>query len=81
MQFLSGSVFLAIARNIFQSRLSAELAIQAPTANATAIIAAGAEVLRNVVGSQDLMAVLQAYNIAVTNTFVSSQLVKLQVSS
>ncbi|MCJ1245728.1 hypothetical protein MMC30_002932 [Trapelia coarctata] len=68
-QFLSGSVFLAIAQAIFQSRLLAELALQAPTENAAAILAAGAENMRTTVGAGNLGGVLEAYNVAVTDTF------------
>ena len=68
---LSSSVFLAVGQAVFQSRLTDELVSRVPTDNASAIVAAGAAQGRQVVGSGDLNSVLEAYNTAVTNTFVS----------
>jgi hypothetical protein len=70
-QFLGGSIFLAIAENIFLSRLRSALALYAPTVNAAAVIGAGAEGLRKVVGTSgpDLAACIQAYNEAIMSTF------------
>jgi hypothetical protein len=71
-QFLSGSVFLAIAQSIFQGRLLVLLQQKAPNENGQAIVAAGATAVRGLIAApEDLSAVLQAYNTAVTETFVS----------
>ena len=72
-QFLSGSVFLAIAQSIFQGRLRELLSLYAPAEDAGAIIAAGATTVRDLVAAADLPQVLHAYNAAVTETFVRSE--------
>ena len=70
-QLLSGAVFLAVAHNIFQSKLLSELAVRAPMEDANTILFAGAEQVRQVVGDGNLTGVLESYNVAITDTFVS----------
>ena len=70
-QFLGGSLFLAIAENIFVSRLISTLHHYAPTVDAQLVVAVGATGLRGVVGKEGpaLDGALLAYNEAITSTF------------
>ena len=69
-QFFGGAIFLAVAENIFVSRLTTELGIYAPHVDAQAVVAAGAEGLRKVVRNPvDLAGAVQAYDVAITGTF------------
>jgi len=71
-QFFGGAIFLAIGENIFVSRLVSSLHAYAPSLDAAAVVAAGAEGLREVVSMQDPSALeggIVAYNVAITNTF------------
>ena len=70
-QFFGGSIFLAIAQNIFRTRLLAKLVTDAPTEDAHAVLRAGAEGVRQIVVAKNSSSVLDAYNIAITDTFVS----------
>lgn len=70
-QFLGGSAFLAIAQNIFATHLVSELKAEAPALDSGLIIKAGAAAVRKVVRPEDLQMVLRAYDIAITDTFVS----------
>ncbi|RFU31486.1 hypothetical protein B7463_g4855, partial [Scytalidium lignicola] len=67
-QFLGGAIFLAIAENLFSSQLMKALVSNAPSLDAQAIVAAGAESVRRVVSAGNLQAVLEAYNTAITRT-------------
>ncbi|KAJ5746424.1 hypothetical protein N7520_011606 [Penicillium odoratum] len=60
-QTLSGAVFLTISNVIFDAGLRSLLPKDAPNADMTAIIAAGATGFRSVVSSEDLPGVLIAY--------------------
>jgi hypothetical protein len=71
-QFLGGAISLAIAESLFTSRLLSGIAANAPSVDAQAVINAGAEAVRTVVDSADLPAVIEAYNVAVTTTYVSA---------
>ncbi len=73
-QFLGGAVFLAVAHNVFQSRLLMALMVKVPSEDAQMIVKAGAGAVRQIVQSEDLHLVLEAYNIAITDTFVSTVL-------
>jgi hypothetical protein len=70
-QFLGGAIFLAIAESLFTSRLVSEIAINAPSVNTQVVINAGAAAVASVVSPENLAAVIQAYNVAITTTFVS----------
>jgi hypothetical protein len=70
-QFLGGAIFLAIAESLFTSRLLREIAANAPSVDAQAVINAGAEAVATVVNSENLAAVIEAYNVAITTTYVS----------
>ncbi|KAH8799180.1 major facilitator superfamily domain-containing protein [Xylogone sp. PMI_703] len=67
-QFLGGSIVLAIAENLFSSQLMKALVANVPQLDAGAIVAAGAESVRTVVSLENLQAVLEAYNTAITRT-------------
>lgn len=60
-QSLGPAIALALCNLIFDSELRSQLPRQAPGANATAIIDAGATGFRSFVASNDLPGVLQAY--------------------
>ncbi|KAK9235157.1 major facilitator superfamily domain-containing protein [Lipomyces kononenkoae] len=68
-QFFGGGVFLALADTDLSSSLLAALPVDAPGANVTAIIDAGASGVRDVVTAEQLPGVIQAYNRAIDNTF------------
>ena len=68
-QFFGGAFFLAIAQNVFVSRLSKELD-SVPGANTLTIIRAGAGAVRQVVKPEILQPLREAYNKAITTTFV-----------
>src|SRR5271170_7022421 len=70
-QFLGGAIFLAIAESLFTSRLVSEIAANAPSVDAQAVINAGAEAVATVVDPGNLAAVIRAYNVAITTTYVS----------
>lgn len=69
MQQLGGSVFLAVSQNIFSSKLVGRLSGTAGL-DAHAIVNTGATDLRKVVPVNQLVAVVQAYNFALTRVFV-----------
>jgi hypothetical protein len=68
-QFFGGAIFLAIAENIFVSKLISSLHNHAPSVDAKAVVAAGAEGLRRVVSVAQLEGALFAYNEAIMGTF------------
>jgi hypothetical protein len=67
-QSLGGSIFLAIGQTVFSSVVRSDLSKIAGV-NADAVYNAGATNIRRMVTSEQLPAVLQAYNHAVTRTF------------
>lgn len=71
-QSLSGALFIAIAQNVFQNRLVANISQYAPTVDAGAMVEAGAAGLSDRLSPKILPSVLYAYNIAVTQTFYVS---------
>ncbi|KAI8944191.1 MFS general substrate transporter [Xylaria longipes] len=68
-QTLSSSIFLAVAQNVFQNQLIHNLAAKAPGVDATSVINQGATALRKTVTTEQLSAVLEAYNEAIIQTF------------
>lgn len=66
-------MFLAIGQTIFGSNLLKALQAHAPSVNAEEVIEAGATAIRSTVSSTALDGVVQAYNQAITHTFVSRQ--------
>lgn len=68
-QFFGGAIFLTIAANIFESKLSTSLSHFLSPASAQAIIHAGAKDFRTMVSGQDLSRVLEGYNHAITTAF------------
>jgi hypothetical protein len=69
MQQLGGAVFLAISQNIFASKLVTSLSDIAGL-DAKAIVNTGATDLRNIVPSDKLQTVINAYSHALTRIFV-----------
>lgn len=70
-QFLGGSVFLVIGQNIFQSTLIRALVANVRGEDPRVILRAGAEAARHVVAPENVPGLLEAYNDAITKTFVS----------
>ena len=69
---LGGAISISIAQNIFSNSLIKEIPKRAPGVNPATIIAAGATHVRQVTPADQLTGVIDAYNIAVTRTFVLS---------
>ncbi|PWY90526.1 MFS general substrate transporter [Aspergillus sclerotioniger CBS 115572] len=67
-QTLGGALFVSVAQNVFQNELHKNLA-KVPGVDAASVVQAGATMLRKVVSTDQLPAVLEAYNEAVTTTF------------
>ncbi|PYI03007.1 MFS general substrate transporter [Aspergillus sclerotiicarbonarius CBS 121057] len=67
-QTLGGALFVSVAQNVFQNQLHQNLA-KVPGVDAASVVQAGATMLRKVVSADQLPAVLEAYNGAVTTTF------------
>ncbi len=68
-QSLGPAVLLSISNTIFGQSLKSQLPLQAPEANATAIIAAGATKFRDFTSPDDLPGVLVAYSNSVDHVF------------
>ncbi|KAK7742342.1 hypothetical protein SLS53_004487 [Cytospora paraplurivora] len=60
-QYIGPAIFLALYNTVFDTSLKSQLREQAPNADATAIIDAGATGFRSIVEPQDLQSVLRAY--------------------
>lgn len=69
LQGLMGSIFISIANTIFDNSLLSEIRSRAPSANAEAVLAAGATAFRNVVSPEQLPEVLEAYAISFDRVF------------
>ncbi|KUJ19995.1 major facilitator superfamily transporter [Mollisia scopiformis] len=73
-QFLGGAIFLAIAENIFVSRLVSSLHEYTPSLDAQAVVNVGAEGLRKLLSDDgqlgQLAGALLAYDEAITRTFL-----------
>jgi hypothetical protein len=68
-QTFGGSIFLTFGQLVFSNSLLPELRKYAPTADAQAIITAGATSFRDIVNSEDLPGVLKAFNAAINHDF------------
>jgi hypothetical protein len=69
IQSLGVAIMLSASDTVFQTILEHELPIQAPLADAAAIISAGATHFRSIVSERDLPGVLAAYTLAVDHVF------------
>ncbi|MCJ1418886.1 hypothetical protein MMC32_005237 [Xylographa parallela] len=69
---LGGALAISVAQNIFSNTLLQQLVKLAPSLNPATIIAAGATHVADVTPPAQLPAVLQAYDIAVTRTYILS---------
>lgn len=67
-QTLGGALFVSVAQNVFQNELRKNLS-QISGVDPASVMQAGATMLRHVVSADQLPAVLEAYNGAVTTTF------------
>ena len=69
-QFLGGAVFLAVAQAVFESKLIEQLVALLHDTDPGAVVRAGAAAVRQTVAPDQIPAVLQAYNVAITTAFV-----------
>ena len=67
---LGGAISISIAQNIFSNTLIKQIPKLAPRVNPQMVIAAGATHVREVVPKESLPGVLEAYNRAVTSSFI-----------
>ncbi|KAF2188862.1 efflux pump [Zopfia rhizophila CBS 207.26] len=72
LQTFGGSLFLTFGQTIFSHGLSSGLQEYARTADARAVIAAGATAFRQVVKPEQVMGILQAYSMAISYNFYLS---------
>ncbi|KAL9082890.1 MAG: hypothetical protein Q9165_008743 [Trypethelium subeluteriae] len=67
-QNLGAAIWLTLAQTVFSNSLHSALKKDAPGANAAAITAGGARMIRNIVSAQQLPGVLRAYSKGVDST-------------
>lgn len=72
IQTLGGALMISVAQNIFTNRLLSNLAAGVPDVDPRIVLNTGATSLAKAIGSQDLRAVLVAYNSAITQTWYVS---------
>ncbi|KAK4500045.1 hypothetical protein PRZ48_008231 [Zasmidium cellare] len=70
-QTLGGTLFLAVAQSVFQRKLLQGLEQKAPQVDAAALVASGATAYQGTVPTEYLSSVHDAYNEALTETFVA----------
>ena len=70
LQLLGGSVFVSVAENVLDNNLIINLAATLPDLDPQIIIHSGATQLRNLVRSEEIVALLQAYNSALMQAFM-----------
>ncbi|TAQ84793.1 hypothetical protein B7494_g6880 [Chlorociboria aeruginascens] len=68
-QTLCGAIFLPIGQSVFQNQLVHNLQSYAPSVNTSSAIHSGVTQLRQHFSADDLALVLQAYNVALVQTF------------
>jgi hypothetical protein len=68
-QTFGGALFLTFAQTIFSHSLVDGLQKYAPTVDASAVIAAGASAIRQVVKPDEVEGVLEAYNLGINHNF------------
>ena len=68
-QTLGGALFVSVAQNVFTNRLLSNLQKVVPDLNPTIVLATGATSLKDVIPTQFLPGVQQAYNDSIMNTF------------
>ncbi|KAI9717527.1 MAG: hypothetical protein M1812_004668 [Candelaria pacifica] len=69
VQTLGGALFIAVAQNVFTTRLLSGLQSAVPDLDPTIVLSTGATNLKTVIESKFLPGVLFAYNNAIINTF------------
>ncbi len=69
---LGGALLIAVAQNVFTTRLSTNLATNVPILDPSTVLKTGATSLRNAVDPGSLEGVLVAYNDALTNAYYVS---------
>lgn len=67
---LGGAISISVAQNIFSNTLVKQIPEYAPNVDPSVIISAGATNVQSVTPPADLPGVLEAYNVAVTRTFI-----------
>lgn len=73
-QYLGAAIFISLGETIFSNTLRTALKSGALDVDVNAIIAGGPTKVRFIVSPSDLPGVLQAYNHAITTTYVSYSL-------
>lgn len=68
-QTFGGTLFLSFAQTIFSRSLVEGLKKFAPTVNSQAVITAGASAIRQVVKPEEVLGVLEAYNLGINRNF------------
>jgi hypothetical protein len=71
-QFFGSAVFLAIAQTVFSNVLTTEITKRVPQVDPKTLMRLGTSAVRSCVTSDELPAVLAAYNKAITSTFYVS---------
>lgn len=74
VQYLGAAVFISSANSLFSNKLISSLHTLAPSINPTNVIHGGATELKNSFPSEAQTQLQEAYNNAITDTFVSSLL-------
>ena len=67
---LGGALSVSVAQNIFSNTLVKKVPVYAPWVNPAKVVAAGATHVSDVLSRQDLPEVLQAFDVAVTSSFI-----------
>lgn len=81
MQYFGGAVFLSVAKTIFTNELLSSLHKYAPDIDAHSIVHSGVTRVFNGLSKHDRPLVLEAYNKALTLTFVSRPSLQLATAS
>lgn len=71
-QTLGGALFISVGQNVFTNQLIKNLGTVVPDLDPKIVLAVGATELKNVIEEKFLAGVLQAYNLALTQTFYVS---------
>lgn len=71
-QTFGGALFLALAQTVFSCTLVDRLKDHAPTVDLQTVIAVGATAFRKVVKPDQILDILEAYNLALNTVFILS---------
>lgn len=71
-QTFGGAVFLALAQTVFNHSLVAHIKEHAPTVDAQTVVSAGATAFRKTVKPDQIVGIIEAYNLALNDVFFLS---------